>query len=102
VLKGLVTAEEAQDYPAHEVTITQARPTPEVRPKTDTDDRADPVAVAKGLIEDTNDIAKLTALRSRIDQRLKEKVLQPFEADELLDMIHAKIEFLEAQQEVTA
>jgi hypothetical protein len=54
------------------------------------------------LIEDTNDIAKLTALRSRIDQRLKEKVLQPFEADELLDMIHAKIEFLEAQQEVPA
>ena len=102
VLKGLVTAEEAQDYPAPEVTVTQSRPTPEVRPKFDTDERADPVSVAKGLIQDTNDIAKLTALRSRIDQRLKEKVLQPFEADELLDMIHAKIEFLEAQQEVTA
>jgi hypothetical protein len=37
-------------------------------------------------------------LRARIDQRLKEKVLQPFEADELLDMIHAKVEFLEAQK----
>jgi hypothetical protein len=102
VLKSLVTAEEAQDYPTPEVTITQARPTPEVRPKFDTDDRADPVAVARATIEATSDIPKLDALRARIDQRLKEKVLAPFEADELLDMIHAKVEFLEAQNEVAA
>ena len=102
VLKGLVTAEEAQDYPTPEVTITQARPTPEVRPKFEADDRADPVAVARATIDATSDIPKLDALRARIDQRLKEKVLAPFEADELLDMIHAKVEFLEAQKEVAA
>jgi hypothetical protein len=101
VLKGLVTAEEAQDYPAPEVTVTQSRPTPEVRPKFDTE-RADPVAVARALIEATNEIPKLDALRARIDQRLKEQVLTPFQADELLDTIHAKVEFLEAQQEVPA
>lgn len=107
VLKGLVTAEEAQDYPAAEVTVTQSRPTPEVRPKFEAkpagdEERADPVAVAKALIEATNEIPKLDALRARIDQRLKEKVLKPFEADELLDMIHAKVEFLEAESEVAA
>ena len=102
VLKGLVTAEEAQDYPAPEVTVVQSRPTPEVRPKFDTDERADPVAVARALIEATNEIPKLDLLRARIDQRLQEKVLTPFQADELLDMIHAKVEFLEAQQEVPA
>jgi hypothetical protein len=102
VLKGLVTAEEAQDYPTPEVTITQARPTPEVRPKFQADERADPVAVARAAIDATSDIPKLDALRARIDQRLKEKVLAPFEADELLDMIHAKVEFLEAQKEVAA
>ena len=101
-LKGLVTAEEAQDYPTPEVTITQARPTPEVRPKFEADDRADPVAVARATIDATSDIPKLDALRARIDQRLKEKVLAPFEADELLDMIHAKVELLEAQKEVAA
>ena len=102
VLKGLVTAEEAQDYPSPEVTVVQSRPTPEVRPKFDTDERADPVAVARALIEATNEIPKLDLLRARIDQRLQEKVLTPFQADELLDMIHAKVEFLEAQQEVLA
>jgi hypothetical protein len=102
VLKGLVTAEEAQDYQTPEVTITQARPTPEVRPKFEADERADPVAVARATIDATSDIPKLDALRARIDQRLKEKVLAPFEADELLDMIHAKVEFLEAQKEVAA
>ena len=40
--------------------------------------------------------AELEAAKTRLN------ALQPFEADELLDMIHAKIEFLEAQQEVTA
>jgi hypothetical protein len=60
------------------------------------------VAVARATIDATSDIPKLDALRVRIDQRLKEKVLAPFEADELLDMIHAKVEFLEAQKEVAA
>jgi hypothetical protein len=100
VLKGLVTAEEAQDYPT-------APATPEpivVRPATPqpAEERADPYELAKAKIETETAIPKLDAMRLRIDQRLKEGVFTPFQADELLDQIHARVEFLEAESEVTA
>jgi len=103
VLKGLVTAEEAQDYPAAPVT---AEPVV-VRPKFDTppkpaEDRADPYEVAKAAIEAESDIKKLDAMRGRIDQRLKQGAFTSFQADELLDQIHARVEFLEAESEVRA
>jgi hypothetical protein len=103
VLKGLVTAEEAQDYPT-----TPATPEPVVvRPKFDTtpepaEERADPFEVAKAAIEAERDIGKLDAMRARIEQRLKQGVFAPFQADSLFDQIHARVEFLEAEQEVTA
>jgi hypothetical protein len=99
VLKGLVTAEEAQDYPA------TAAPEPVVvRPKFDTppEERVDPFEVARTAIEAERDIAKLDAMRARIDQRLKQGTFTAFQADELLDTIHARVEFLEAESEVTA
>lgn len=103
VLKGLVTAEEAQDYPTP---VVAAEPVT-VRPKFDTptttaEERADPFTVAKLAIESETDIAKLDAMRGRIDQRLKQKSFTPLQADELLDQIHARVEFLEAESEVTA
>jgi hypothetical protein len=100
VLKGLVTAEEAQDYQT-----TPATPEPVVvRPKFDTppqpaDERADPYEVARAAIDSERDIAKLDAMRSRIDQRLKQGTFTPLQADELLDQIHARVEFLEAEAE---
>ena len=105
VLKGLVTAEEAQDYPTPVVEQPAAsRPTPEVRPKFDTpaEERVNPYEVAKAAIEAERDIAKLDAMRARIDQRLKEGTFTPFQADDLLDSIHARVEFLEAESEVVA
>ena len=103
VLKGLVTAEEAQDYPAHEVTITQARPTPEVRPKFDEEHAApNPFDAAKLAIQRANNIELLDALRARVESRLKDKTFTSFQADELFDEIHSKVEFLEAQSEVAA
>jgi hypothetical protein len=103
VLKGLVTAEEAQDY----TTTPATTETVVVRPKFDqppppAEERADPYEVAKAAIEAERDIAKLDAMRARIDQRLKQGTFTPFQADELLDQIHSKVEFLEAEQEVTA
>ena len=100
VLKGLVTAEEAQDYPtptpaAEPVVVRQATPQP-------AEERADPYAVAQAAIESEGDIKKLDAMRSRIDQRLKQGTFTPFQADSLLDQIHARVEFLEAESEVTA
>lgn len=107
VLKGLVTAEEAQDYPVPE----PAREPVVVRPKFDVtpapapalaEERADPFEVAKAAIEAESDIKKLDAMRRKIDVRLKDKTFTSFQADELLDQIHARVEFLEAESEVTA
>jgi hypothetical protein len=41
-------------------------------------------------------------MRTRIDQRLKQGTFTSFQADSLLDQIHARVEFLEAESEVTA
>ena len=104
VLKGLVTAEEAQDYPTPAVA---AEPVV-VRPKLAdalskaVEDRADPYEIAKAAIESESNIKKLDAMRRRIDARLKDGTLTSFQADELCDQIHARVEFLEAESEVTA
>jgi hypothetical protein len=99
-LRGLVTAEEAQDYPttqpaADPIAVRQATPQP-------AEERADPYEVARAAIDAEKDIAKLDAMRARIDQRLKQKAFTAFQADELLDQIHARVEYLEAESEVTA
>jgi hypothetical protein len=97
VLKGLVTAEEAQDYPT-----TPATPEPVVvRPKFDApaEERADPFEVAKAAIEAESDIGKLDAMRRKIDVRVKDGTFTSFQADELCDRIHARVEFLEAERE---
>jgi hypothetical protein len=97
VLKGLVTAEEAQDYPT-----TPAKTEPVVvRPKFDTpaEERADPFEVAKAAIEAESDIGKLDAMRRKIDVRVKDGTFTSFQADELCDRIHARVEFLEAERE---
>ncbi|MDA0818497.1 MAG: hypothetical protein O2946_13140, partial [Planctomycetota bacterium] len=104
----LVTAEEAQDYPT-----TPATPEPVVvRPKFDTppepapaaehEEKADRFAIAKAAIEAESSIPKLDAMRPRIEALLKDGTFAPWQADELLDDIHAKVEFLEAEKEVTA
>ena len=103
VLKGLVTAEEAQDYPT-----PSATPEPVVvRPKFDAppqpaEERADPFEVAQAAIEAERDIAKLDRMRAKIELRLKDGTFAPFQADSLFDQIHARVEFLEAESEVVA
>jgi hypothetical protein len=99
VLKGLVTAEEAHDYPAAQVTSEPVV----VRPAMQTaEERVDPYEVARAAIDAERDIAKLDRMRGHIDKRLKEKAFTPFQADELLDQIHARVEFLENEGKVHA
>ena len=87
--------------------IADHQPAPEpvlVRPKLDTlpapaEERADAFEVAKAAIEAESDIKKLDAMRRKIDVRLKDKTFTSFQADELCDQIHARVEFLEAERE---
>jgi hypothetical protein len=103
-LRGLITAEEAQDYPV----VTQAEPAREpvvVRPKFETpapDPAPNPFDAAKLAIQRANSVELLDALRTRVESRLQDKTFTSFQADELFDEIHAKVEFLEAQKEVAA
>jgi len=95
-LRGIITAEEAQDYPtpvvaAEPVVVRQATPQP-------AEERADAFEVAKAAIEAESDIKKLDAMRRKIDVRLKDKTFTSFQADELCDQIHARVEFLEAER----
>ena len=96
-LRGLVTAEEAQDYPttpaaAQAVAVRPATPPP-------AEERADPFEVATAAIEAEADIGKLDAMRRKIDVRVKDGTFTSFQADELCDRIHARVEFLEAERE---
>jgi hypothetical protein len=96
-------------YDPDEVADIPATPEPVVvRPKFDTappqpaEERADPYEVAQAAIEAERDIAKLDRMRAKIEQRLKQGVFAPFQADSLFDAIHARVEFLEAESEVVA
>jgi hypothetical protein len=97
VLKGLVTAEEAQDYPTTPATAEPVAVRPATPPPAE--ERADPFEVAKAAIEAESDIGKLDAIRRKIDVRVKDKTFTSFQADELCDRIHARVEFLEAERD---
>jgi len=125
VLKGLVTAEEAQDYatpalpgpaggsyaayikgteptqapPA--LTVTHPQRFSATPPDAD-EDKADPFEVAQRVIENERDRERLKAMRDKVELRMKEQTFTPSQADDLFDAIQARVEFLELESEVTA
>jgi hypothetical protein len=94
---GIYDPDEMADIPATPEPIVVRTATPQPA-----EERANPYDVAKAAIEAEKDIPKLVAMRARIDQRLAQGTFTPFQADELLDAIHARVEFIEAESEVTA
>jgi len=100
VLKGLVTAEEAQDYPT-----PASAPEPLTKsvkePQAD-EERADPYEVAQQAIEGERDLKRLKAMRDKVELRMRDKTFSPGQADDLFDAIQARVEFLELESEVTA
>ena len=98
VLKGLVTAEEAQDYP------TQPEPVV-VRPKFDeptvvklkpeaTKPADDPVGKARLAVSKADTIDALDTLRRLVDKRLGEGVFNAQQHDELVKLMHHRAEML--------
>ena len=99
VLKGLITAEEAQDYPKPEPV---ARPPVEYRPKLDAPQVAlseDPEAKARLAVSRASTVEMLDALRTLVDRRHGEGVFSDAQKAALVDLIHHRAEMLLADEQ---
>jgi hypothetical protein len=119
VLKGLVTAEEAQDYqhePAREPVVVRPKfPKTEAPAAVDcgrslatatqvaqppaASASNDPVANARLAVQRTNSLELLAALRDRVNQRHKEGTFTEAQRNELVHLIDGKCEWLESEPE---
>lgn len=96
-LRGLVTAEEAQDYPTVAVTPEPAREPVAVRPPALTVSPAGPTSPVENVrlaVSRANTLDALDTLRKRLDQRLGEGVFTATQHDELVTLMHHKAEML--------
>jgi hypothetical protein len=96
VLRGLVTAEEAQDYQQTGIEIVPARaaPVPSVTVAAlpaPTDSKA---VVARKLISKASTVERCEELRDLVEQRHEEGALNDLEFTELKTLIHLKVEQL--------
>ena len=91
-LRGLITAEEAQDYPTPE----PCREPVVVRPKFDTPKPLDDDAVAKArlAVSAAATISALDRLRTLVEQRLQEGKFTKAQHDELVTLMKHKAEML--------
>ena len=96
VLKGLVTAEEAQDYPASEpATVKVSQPDPVVvRPKFDGTGVDSPLGKARVAVSRATTVERLEKLRTTADERLADGTFTKDEHKSLCDLIHGKLDIL--------
>ena len=100
-LRGLVTAEEAQDYPQGEPAKEPARETVVVRPNP----QATAVAAATAgdmersrlAVNKAASVGALEGMQSVTEQRLKTGFYTPAQADELLNLINGKVDILTSE-----
>ena len=99
VLRGLVTAEEAQDYQVTGIEVVPARAAPAPTPvtvaalpaPTPAESKA---AVARRAIAKATTIERCEQLRDTVEARRKEGLINDLELTELISLIHAKVESL--------
>ena len=99
VLRGLVTAEEAQDYQVTGIEVVPNRPAPAPTPVTvaalpapaPAESKA---AVARRAIAKATTIERCEQLRDTVEARRKEGLINDLELTELVSLIHAKVETL--------
>jgi hypothetical protein len=95
VLKGLVTAEEAQDYPQAEAAIQPAKEPVVVRPKFDPPRlEDDAVGKARLAVSAAATISALDRLRTLVEQRLTEGKFTQAQHDELVELMKHRAEML--------
>jgi hypothetical protein len=103
-LRGLVTAEEAQDYPTaapaaepvREPVVVRQPPQPSVVKLKASGSAVpdDPVGKARLAVSRATDISMLDALRTLVDKRHAEGVFTEAQRDELVDLMHHRAEML--------
>jgi hypothetical protein len=94
-LRGLITAEEAQDYPTPEPVRETPREPVVVRPKFDTPTATEtPEQKARHAIERVKTLADCDKLRDLIAARHAECVFTHATRDDLVDLLHRKAELL--------
>ena len=107
VLKGLVTAEEAQDYPtpepAREPVVVRPKftePTPAAEPAKEPA-KATPADMEKSrlAVNKAKTAAELERMQGIVEQRLRAAFYTPSQADELLNLINGKLDFLTTEPE---
>ena len=116
VLRGLITAEEAQDY-THNVTAETPRQPVEIRPKFDDEPRPAKVVLApkakaepqrtraeagRLAISNASSIEACEALRSKLDTYANAGEITDAEFSELTKLLMGKVEILMSKEEVTA
>ena len=99
VLRGLVTAEEAQDYQVTGIEVVPARaaPTPvtvAALPAPAAAPAESKAAVARRAIAKATTIERCEQLRDTVEARRKEGLINDLELTELISLIHAKVETL--------
>jgi len=102
-LRGLITAEEAQDYPSHSVAETPRQPV-EVRPKFDgviplktpapVAPEFTPVEKARLAVSRAQTLERCDALRKQVAERLADGTFSQAEHDELVGLLVTKEEIL--------
>jgi hypothetical protein len=108
-LRGLITAEEAQDYPTPAPTPGPAREPVVVRPKFDAPAQApaaEPTTATATDMERSRlavnrerDIGRLEQMQSKAEERLRAGFYTPAQADDLFGLINGRIDLLTSDPE---
>ena len=102
-LRGLVTAEEAQDYPQGEPAKEPARETVVVRPNPQatavTAATAADMERSRLAVNKAASVGALEKMQTLTEQRLKTGFYTPAQADELLNLINGKLDILTSEPE---
>jgi hypothetical protein len=104
-LRGLITAEEAQDYPVQAPAPEPVREPVVVRPKFDAPEAAQTTAASGAmanvrlLVQKTNNLDVLASYRQRVHQRHADGTFTESQRDELIGLIDTKCEWLESEPE---
>jgi len=106
VLRGLVTAEEAQDYTHVEPVKQEPRQTPAVRPKFDEGPKPieenDALAKARLAVNAVTHLDQLDGLRRRVTEKVESDEWTEAQGEEIASLIRGKAEMLISQEEAAA